>query len=279
MLQMRQMTPADIPTGMRLKEEAGWNQTDADWQRFLALEPTGCFIAEDGGEGVGTVTAFVLGSVAWIAMVLVDARRRGQGIGTALMEHALAYLDGRGVPTVRLDATPLGSPVYEKLGFTAEYELSRYTGIPAAGTPDVHVRPYAPADLEDVLWLDRRVAGTDRCAWLTRLLNERPQAARVAARDDLLLGCATLRPGTRATHIGPCLALTRAAGRALLADALARCAGTPVILDIPTGNTEAAALVTEAGLAVERSFLRMYRGVPPVDEVEHLWASTGPEKG
>src|SRR4030095_4066173 len=31
----RTTTKADIPAGMRLKEIAGWNQTEADWQRFL----------------------------------------------------------------------------------------------------------------------------------------------------------------------------------------------------------------------------------------------------
>jgi len=40
-------------------------------------------------------------------------------------------LDARGVPTIRLDATPLGRPVYTKLGFVDEYEVTRYGGTPA----------------------------------------------------------------------------------------------------------------------------------------------------
>jgi hypothetical protein len=28
---------------MRLKESAGWNQTEADWLRLLSLERRGCF--------------------------------------------------------------------------------------------------------------------------------------------------------------------------------------------------------------------------------------------
>jgi len=35
------------------------------------------------------------------------------------------------VPTIRLDATPLGRPVYAKLGFVDEYEVTRYGGTPA----------------------------------------------------------------------------------------------------------------------------------------------------
>src|ERR1700687_2743834 len=42
---LRIMTMADIPAGMRLKEIAGWNQTAADWKRFLEASPEGCFVA------------------------------------------------------------------------------------------------------------------------------------------------------------------------------------------------------------------------------------------
>ena len=124
-MRIRPMTGADLPLGMRLKAQAGWNQTEADWRRFLHLQPDGCFVAELDGTAVGTTAAFVFGPVAWVAMVLVDEAVRGRGVGTALMRHALAFLDGRGVRSVRLDATPLGRPIYEKLGFVAEYKIGR----------------------------------------------------------------------------------------------------------------------------------------------------------
>ena len=58
------MTIADVPQGMRLKELAGWNQTEADLHRFLQLQPDGCFVAEVDGQVVGTVTAVIFGNVA-----------------------------------------------------------------------------------------------------------------------------------------------------------------------------------------------------------------------
>src|SRR5690348_4685599 len=114
------MTLADIPAGMRLKEQAGWNQLEADWRRLLDWQPDGCFLAELDGAPVGTVTTCRLGAVAWVAMMLVEAGQRRRGIGRALMVHALDDLDARGVRTVRLDATPLGRPLYETLGFVVE---------------------------------------------------------------------------------------------------------------------------------------------------------------
>ena len=76
---IRIMNAADIPLGMRLKEQASWNQTEADWQRYLELQPDGCFVASLDGEAVATLTTCVFGPVAWIAMVLVDLRSRRRG--------------------------------------------------------------------------------------------------------------------------------------------------------------------------------------------------------
>src|SRR6516225_9905811 len=102
MIHIRPMTAADLALGLRLSEAAGWNQIPADWQRFLDLQLDGCFVAEFDGAAVGTTTTCILGSVAWIAMVLVDEAARGRGVGTASMRHALRFLDERGVATVRL---------------------------------------------------------------------------------------------------------------------------------------------------------------------------------
>ena len=89
MIHLRLMMARDVPLGMRLKEQAGWNQIEADWRRCLQLQPDGCFVAEREGVAVGTVTTCIFGSIAWIAMVLVDAAVRGQGIGRTLLDHAL----------------------------------------------------------------------------------------------------------------------------------------------------------------------------------------------
>src|SRR5436305_115010 len=104
MIQVRAMTLGDVPFGLRLCRQAGWNQLEADWQRFFALQPDGGFVAEWDGAAVGTTFVFLFGRVAWIAMVLVEERLRGQGIGRALMTHALDFLDRRAIATSRLDA-------------------------------------------------------------------------------------------------------------------------------------------------------------------------------
>src|SRR5262249_4097975 len=125
---IRPMTVADIPGGMKLKEQNLWNTLPEDWRRQLDLEPEGCFVAETEGAVIGTACACIFDTVAWVNLVLVDRIQRGRGIGTSLMRTVLAWLDDRKVPSVRLDATPLGRPIYEKLSFAVEYELTRYEG-------------------------------------------------------------------------------------------------------------------------------------------------------
>ena len=94
---------------MQLKDAAGWNQTEKDWQRLLALEPNGCFAAGKDGRLVGTTTTTTYGNdLAWIGMVLVDPQERRQGIATRLMHVAIDYLKDK-VATVKLDATERSS--------------------------------------------------------------------------------------------------------------------------------------------------------------------------
>ncbi|MBN2315989.1 MAG: GNAT family N-acetyltransferase [Sedimentisphaerales bacterium] len=123
------MTKDDLGLGVRLTQEAGWNHLESDWLRFYNLGSEGSFVAEFEGRAVGTTMTFISDRIAWIAMVLVEKKSRGKGVGTALLKHALDYLETPEIETVRLDATHLGRPLYEKLGFMPEYEVVRFKGI------------------------------------------------------------------------------------------------------------------------------------------------------
>jgi GNAT superfamily N-acetyltransferase len=272
------MTRAELPLGMRLKAQAGWNQLEADWLRFLALQPDGAFVAELDGVPAGTAMTCIFGPVAWVAMVLVEAGLRGRGLGRALMERALEFLDRSGVRTARLDATPLGQPLYETLGFFPEYTLTRFEGTaPRAEAPPA-VRPLSPEHWSDLLRLDRAVTGTDRQRLLVRLFEENPGEARVVEGPTGLEGYLLARPGARAHYLGPCVARGEA-GPLLLADAWCRHSGEVVFLDVPDGNSLACALARGVGLTPQRPLARMYRGVKVAERVEDLWVSSGPEMG
>ncbi len=280
------MTAEDLPLGMLLKSQAGWNQTHADWRRFLAMQPDGCLVAELEDVAVGTAVVTAFGAVAWISMVLVEERSRGRGVGKALMFRAMQVAEGLGCATIRLDATPLGQPLYESLGFAPQYDLTRYAGI--AGPDGLTfsdsassqvVRVAHSNDIPGILTLDASATGTHRGKFISRLLAEEPAAVRVFEHQDQIAGYFTIRRGSDALQLGPCIAATDEAGGALVANALRRHAGSRVYWDLPSSHETAARLAKSAGLAPQRQLLRMCRGEAVTEDVARLWASSGPELG
>jgi GNAT superfamily N-acetyltransferase len=278
MIEIRPMVTGDIQLGLRLTRQAGWNQMESDWRRFMSMQPQGCFVAELDGTPVGTTTTCIFGPVAWIAMVLVEVDARRKGVATALLKHALDFLDWQGAKTVRLDATAAGQPVYEKLGFTPEYQLTRYQGVAPRAGEHPPVTEATASVLGQIVAFDHAMTGTYREKMLTRLFEELPQTVLVLHQDGELKGFVALRQGANATQIGPCLA-TSYAGPALLGNALGRCAGRPVFIDIPRDNGPALRMAEAGGLSIQRHFTRMCRGDRVRDSVEAIWASSGPEKG
>lgn len=275
---LRLMTPADFPLGMRLKEIAGWNQTQADWMRMLTLAGDGGFVAEYAGRPVGTAFACRFDRVGWIATVLVDPEHRRRGIGTRLVERAIAHLEQRGAISIRLDATPIGRPLYERLGFRLEYELARWEGAPAR-RPASAVAQVGAGQLGAIEDLDRQVTGTSREGLLRWLFQQQSGAMRGVWKGDSLLGYATWRAGSRAAMLGPAIALEPEPGQALMDAVLADRAGRPVYVDIPRDNEAAVRWAQSHGLVVQRPLFRMVRGQPVSDRPQCIWASSGPECG
>src|SRR5438309_6999911 len=92
-LVLRHLTSADLAFADSLRAMAGWNQTRADWQRFLDLSPQGCLLAECEGYPVATATTIVYGQeLGWIGMMLVHPDFRMRGIARVLMEHCIQIL-------------------------------------------------------------------------------------------------------------------------------------------------------------------------------------------
>lgn len=271
---IRVLTHDDLGACLNLSQPAGWNQTEGDWRRALELQPDGCFAAVQDGVVIGTCTVCAFGPVAWVAMMLVDPAHRSRGIGRALMEHALAFLDALKVRSVRLDATPMGQPLYEKLGFVSQFRLARYAGTlpPDDSPPSPDVMPVSAERWEELAAMDEHVTRTDRRKLLRYLFNKQPGEVRFVEGR----GWMTCRQGAVAVQFGPC---EGEAGDLLLSDAFRRYAGRHVYIDIPEMNAAARALAEERGLTIQRHLQRMTRGELLVERVSLLWSGAGPEKG
>jgi ribosomal protein S18 acetylase RimI-like enzyme len=283
---LRTMTSADIPAGLRLNQLAGWNQTEGDWDRFLEVSPQGCFVTEVDGQVCGTVTTVSFERrFAWIGMVLVDPQCRGRGIGTSLLERAIEHLHACNVQTMKLDATPQGKPLYNRLGFVEEYEIERWTlrrsASEARRAVDIGCSASpSPALPQSILEADREIFGADR-SFLLKSLHEDAPGFTIAIWHDGVLGGYTFgRRGLVADHLGPWMAKDAASAQHLLETFLARSARETLIVDCLKSNCVASDLLKAFGFTYSRPLTRMYRGPnhhPGRPDV--LCAILGPEFG
>jgi hypothetical protein len=195
------------------------------------------------------------------------------------MTAALGYLEGRHVRSIRLDATPLGQPLYEKLGFASQFILTRYDGIlPPCGVRVAGVEPVRQDQLSQLAAFDQLVTGTDRSKLLGQLYVEQPEAFLNVRRGGRVAGYVSSRPRAHALQIGPCIAGPDD-GVLLLEEARRLYAGQRVVMDIPIDNSLAIRHVERLGLVPTRPLLRMNRGERLIERIENLWVSFGPEKG
>ena len=284
---LRQMAYTDLPFADRVRGSAGWNQSLQDWRRLLRHDPRGCFVAEWNGRPAGTATATIYSQdLAWIGMVLVDPAMRRRGIGTALLAHCIEHLQRSGVGCIKLDATPMGRQVYDRLGFVAEWSLSRWetaelaafparSGASAAPNP----RPLDPGGIRCLADLDASAFGAGRQRMLS-MLAAQSRARVLADGAGRTVGYGMLRPGRRAHYLGPMVAEDESCGMALADDLLGGIPGHPLYWDIPDANRAAIGVARRHGMHRQRRLTRMYLGENTMPgRPASLWGIAGPEIG
>jgi GNAT superfamily N-acetyltransferase len=277
------MNAVDIPAGLDLCRLSRWNQIEEDWRFLLDSPGGGGWVAERDRAIRGTV-GFLRYSqcYSWLSMMLVHPDHRRTGVGARLMQTVIDALASKSC--VRLDATPLGVPLYRRFGFTGECELVRASITVAPddfGPVPENISPMKDSDLTSIFTRDHKVFGADRSALLASFYNRARDLAWTAKRGDALLGYCFGRPGYLYRQLGPVVAEDASIAR----DLVVRClhgqpAGTAVAVDVPRPKPEWITWLESVGFAIERPFLRMRRGEnESCGHAEHQFATAGPEFG
>jgi ribosomal protein S18 acetylase RimI-like enzyme len=259
---------------MELSRLAGWNQAREDWEMMLRLDPLGCFVIEADDRIAATTTLLCYGNrLAWIGMVLTRPEYRRKGFARRLMESALKRAEELKIESIKLDATPQGQPLYEKLGFKTEQIVERW--FHDGNRPDLSIEPTAsspqyspPYSLE----MDMEAFGADRSTLLQILaLRNSPHTIEEAY-------CFS-RNGTRARYLGPSVAQTAKAAGLVIEHTLQAPSESGWFWDLLSTNKNAVRLAEELGFAPQRRLERMVLGsrVPKNDGM--VYAIAGFELG
>ena len=84
------------------------------------------YVGRWNGEAVATIKVFYAAGIAAVHHVVTLPAHRRRGIATALTRHAARVSIERGYGVAVLTASPMGLPIYERIGFRAFCQIQRY---------------------------------------------------------------------------------------------------------------------------------------------------------
>jgi GNAT superfamily N-acetyltransferase len=186
---------------------------------FQAAQPDGWYVIEQDGSPVAVAGCLVYGPFCWLGLVATHPDLRGRGLASRLSEHLVEWATSRGCRTVALDASIVGRPVYERLGFEAVGETAELLRGPGTPLPrgDTAARG-SVADLDEIAALDRETFGGDRSVLLRELFADARGSWYVARAGDGWLSGYLL---TRDRLLGPGAAVDEQTATLLVRSAVA----------------------------------------------------------
>lgn len=268
-MEIRPMTAADLTEVRTVSESARWGDLTPHFAFYLTHPAYRPLVAEVDGRVAGTGVAICRGTAGWVGNVAVLPEFRSHGLGRALTARVLEELEQQGCRTQILLATPMGRPLYEQLGFTAECDYAILSGPSLHAVPrHARLRPMAPADLPAVFALDRAATGEDRSAEIEAW------RANGWVMTDARTGAVSAYHVRPSWGAGPVVAADPEDGRTLtgMVRALTGQSGSDVtVLGLPAANEAALEELEAAGFAEVGRPVRMVRGEPLTWNPAALW--------
>lgn len=283
-IRIRKLNNEDIPRAMGLVHTEGWNQTEKDWRLLIDNPQNVCLAAEVEGKLVGTATAINYSNkVAWIGMVLVNREYRGRGISKVLLSSIIEQ--SKRCRSIKLDATPAGQAVYEKLGFKDEYKIHRMVRLPGdleLQIPEQEIPPVPVTQnqVNEVVQMDEEIFGVCRDLLIETLIDNSPGLSWLNESNEGIAGYALGRAGSRYTQIGPVSAQSGERAKVLIYSLLKLNKHHPLVIDVLDSKQEFISWLKSHGFSIQRSFTRMYLGENLFPgKIQNQFLICGPEFG
>ncbi|MGH2381550.1 MAG: GNAT family N-acetyltransferase [Candidatus Limnocylindria bacterium] len=262
-LRLRDADAADLSRIARLREEVGWSVHDWALRAVLRGPRARCLVVVDDHDlvvGVGSGISY--GRLGFVGNMVVDADHRRRGIGAAILQAVIGFLEERGTTRMELYATADGRPLYARHGFelTGPSAMVRVPRGAVAHVNDRITLGEADADTEaDLAAYDAPRFGGDRGILLREALDDPDRPLILARRAGKILGYGWIRP--EGERIGPLVADTPEIAAALIGDAFDRLPrADELTLNLPSDNVAGAEWLAAHGADLAPWDGRMARG-------------------
>jgi len=283
---IRTWKQADLAYIAESIRKEGWGHTKRDAERCWSLEPRGCFVAESDGRLVGHVFSVLFNEIGWIGLLIVNPKKRGIGVGTALMEAAINYLEDRGARTIKLEAVAEAASLYRRLGFVDVFDSLRFRGMPQRnGKKALRIETVSvmrEADIDGIAEFDAKCFGSNRLSVLKSLHNDFPQYCFCAKENQRTDGYVMARKTLNGLWLGPWVCIDSQVAELLFSKLLEAIEedGKDMRLGFPAVNTSAIKLVEKYGFRLVGKSIHMIRGDRKNQgDLACIYGIGGPEKG
>ena len=281
-ISIRALADTDLNTADAILQ-AAFQRPDS-WLRELdiirKLQPVGAFLACRRETPAGLVVSFMYPDFTYVGPLGVHPDFQRLGIGFALMEHVLKWLEGQGVTRIALDASPFGLPIYEKLGLVPCDQVNifhRQSGGLTSQSPS-EVQHLSLQNLDRITATDKQTFGTDRSGLLGALLSEYPHRAFFLKDERGSINGYLI---AQEKSIGPWVSQSKEDAGLLLKAALSLSfSNSPLTVIVPNENTEATALLQNFGFEKVRVLRHMVKGSQKAaGQRENVYGQTSPSLG
>ncbi len=172
-IEIQTLLKSDIPNITHLQPD-DWKDIRKVYNQFIDYNffyPVKA-ILQDKIIGVGEV--IFNKESAWIGVIVVDESLRNKGIGSFISNHLSKYIASKGINTQMLLATPIGQPVYKKLGFehVSDYVFLERDKKKEWKLENEKIISFDLKYLEQIVVLDRLAMGEDRSQILKHFTND-----------------------------------------------------------------------------------------------------------
>jgi hypothetical protein len=239
----------------------GWTHPVEQTQVNITWGGDGSFCLAFGEQIVGTAIALKYSPrLAWVGLVISDPDYQRRGFARRLMNQVMIHLSD--VDSVMLDASVMGYPLYDTMGYQTLYKINAYSGTPQLFEVDHSIRPMTDSDLPAIIAADAEVVGVARPQVMKWLFET--GSGYVATHEGVIIGYTFVKTHLDTLRLAGWNARDPITAENLLklGSNLAAQGGFTYRLNVPEPNDQSRVIMDRHNMTIERYVTRMVYGQP-----------------